>query len=326
MKPDYLTYDAEALAQEQPFIAWVKRGEGAQAWREWLAEHPEQEAKLAAARQLVQAIDFAEARPSSEQRERMWANIEQSTREAEDVEARVVPLWKRPAAWLSAAASVALLVLAGWWLWQNAAGPEQLATQAGEREEYKLPDGSRVTLNAATQLSYKREEWRNRRAVDLAGEAFFEVKEGARFLVNTDYGSVEVLGTSFNVEARPRAFAVHCFTGKVRVRYAGQDTVLLPGQGSRLQNGRLATELFEGEKAAAWRTGVHHFESVPLREVFAELERQFGYQVDYPPAVAERRYTGFFESGTLPEALQAVCWPMKLEYEIQEEEESVIIK
>lgn len=324
MKKEYTTYDTEALAQDPSFIAWVKRGEEARAWSDWLAAHSRQQEKVAAARQLVEAIDFEEESPTAAQTERMWVNIEAGTRESADVQARVVPLWNRPHAWMGAAAALAVLILAGWWLLQEP-GAEQFATAVAEQRVLELPDGSTVTLNAASTVAFDRESWRNKRTIELAGEAFFEVEEGARFTVTTDYGQVEVLGTSFNVEARPQAFTVHCFTGKVQVRHDGQQLVLVPGEGARLEGGGLEEVWFEGEEAAAWRTGLHTFEEVPLRTVFAELERQFGYQVSYPEAVASRTYSGFFESGELDEALRAVCWPMELQYDIEEGRQRVIV-
>lgn len=324
MKKEYTTYDTEALAQDSAFIAWVKQGEEAQAWSDWLAAHPDQRDKVAAARQLVEAVAFEEESPTAAQTERMWTNIEAGTRESADVQARVVPLWNRPRAWIGAAAAVAALILAGWWLLQDPAA-EQFATTVAEQQRVELPDGSTVTLNAASTVTFDRESWRNERQIELAGEAFFEVEEGARFTVTTDYGEVEVLGTSFNVEARPQAFAVHCFTGKVQVRHDAQQVVLVPGEGTRMEAGQLEALLFEGEEAAAWRTGMHTFEKVPLRTVFAELERQFGYQVSYPEAVASRPYSGFFESGELDKALQAVCWPMELQYDIEEDRQRVMV-
>jgi ferric-dicitrate binding protein FerR (iron transport regulator) len=324
MKKDYTTYDVEALAQDPAFIAWVKRGEGAAAWADWLAEHPEAEGKVAEAKQLVEAVSFQEESPSAEQTERMWGNIEAGTRESEDVQARVVPLWQRPRAWMGAAAAVAVLIVAGWWFLQSG-GAEQISTAVAEQRVVELPDGSTVTLNAVSAVSFDRESWQQARTIELAGEAFFEVTKGARFTVVTDYGQVEVLGTSFNVNARPESFAVHCFTGKVRVSKGAAQTELLPGEGARAAGEQLVEEKFEGEENAAWRTGLHTFEAVPLRAVFAELERQYGYQVDFPEQMGERVYTGFFESGDLEEALKAVCWPMELEYELKAGQERVIV-
>ena len=324
MKDTYTTYSSIELAQEQPFIRWVQQGEAAESWAAWLDQHPDQRDKVAEAHRLVEHIDFTGHRPSAAQVERIWEKIEAGTREQKDLQARVVPLWQRPRAWMGAAAAVAAVILGVWVLWQ-ADGPEQYSTAVAEQRIVELPDGSRVVMNAASSLSFNGEGWRTQRSVYLEGEAFFEVTEGERFTVTTPRGDVEVLGTSFNVQARDGLFSVHCFTGKVAVRSQGQEELLLPAQGVRLVDDTLKPLRFEGEEAAAWRTGTHVFESRPLEEVFAELERQFGYKINFPDAVSLRQYTGFFESGNLEKALQAVCWPMNLKYEILEDEKRVVV-
>lgn len=311
MKAAYTKYGAIQLAQETAFIRWVQVPEGpeAAAWEAWLSAHPEQQATVAAARQLVERMSISNQGPTSAQIEGMWSKIDAATA----APAQVRPLWQRPRAWMSAAAAIALLLLAGWWLLLP--GTEQVLALPGEQTIYELPDGSRVFLNAGTELSFSRRGWAEQRRVQLSGEAFFEVVTGGDFTVEAPAGSVQVLGTSFNVRSRSGSFAVDCYTGKVRVTAEGQSELLSPGQGVRLQAGLLSRRVFEGEKSAAWRSGNHYFDAAPLADVFQELERQYGIQVDYPAAAASRQYSGFFESGKLDEALQAICWPMGLSYE-----------
>lgn len=312
MKAAFTKYDAIELAQETAFIRWVRAPEGpeAAAWEAWLSAHPEQQATVAEARRLVELMATSNQEgPTSAQAEGMWAKIDAAT----EAPAQVRPLWQRPRAWMSAAAAIALLLLAGWWLLLP--GTEQVLALPGEQTIYELPDGSRVFLNAGTELSFSRRGWPEQRRVQLSGEAFFEVVPGGEFTVEAQAGSVQVLGTSFNVQSRSGSFSVDCYTGKVRVTAEGQAELLSPGQGVRLEGGLLGRRVFEGEKSAAWRSGTHYFDAVPLADVFQEVERQYGIQVDYPAVAASRQYSGFFESGKLDEALQAICWPMGLSYE-----------
>ena len=65
----------------------------------------------------------------------------------------------------------------------------------------QLPDGSKVTLNRHSQLSYP-ETFNKERIVKLNGEAYFEVnKTGHPFTVSTQGMQIEVLGTTFNISA-----------------------------------------------------------------------------------------------------------------------------
>ena len=80
----------------------------------------------------------------------------------------------------------------------------------------------------------------------------------------------------------------------------------------------LNTDTFDKDKEAAWRAGMHYFEATNLQMVFEELERQFEVKVKLPKELADREYTGFFESGDLNAALEAICWPMGLDFELND--------
>ena len=79
-----------------------------------------------------------------------------------------------------------------------------VATPAGQRAQFVLPDGSKVWLNSSTQLSYRNSFWSKKRQVALVGEAYFEVvhNDDSPFIVSSKNIQARVLGTKFNVRAR----------------------------------------------------------------------------------------------------------------------------
>ena len=85
------------------------------------------------------------------------------------------------------------------------------STSFGEQFTVTLPDGSIVELNAATTLAHKRFFWKNNKTVNLKGEAFFKVEKGEGFKVETESGTVSVLGTEFNVRTRTANFSLTCY-------------------------------------------------------------------------------------------------------------------
>ena len=220
--------------------------------------------------------------------------------------------------WPAIAASLLLAIVATFLLLPaRGTGSEQLiATSSGEQVQQQLPDASLVTLNAESSIAYNSGDWADDRKLELEGEAFFQVEEGSRFLVQTSLGEVEVLGTSFNVYARPDGFKVYCFTGRVAVHRQNGGTIQLgPGQGVSLVNGQ-RQQLFSREREApGWTRGETNFRNAALTEIFAVVERQFGVEVEYEnlPAV---RYTGPLPHADLEEALLVFCTPMKLRYEL----------
>ena len=83
----------------------------------------------------------------------------------------------------------------------------EVSTHNGEIREIILPDNSRITLNAGSVLIYPEKFSSTERTVFLSGEAIFEVthNETLPFMVNTADLTIQVHGTTFNVNAYPEA-------------------------------------------------------------------------------------------------------------------------
>lgn len=81
----------------------------------------------------------------------------------------------------------------------------KVATKPGSRSQVKLPDGTLVTLNADSKLTYPDNFIGDTREVTLEGEAFFEVTENKTrpFIIHSKAMDIKVLGTVFNVKAYP---------------------------------------------------------------------------------------------------------------------------
>jgi transmembrane sensor len=85
----------------------------------------------------------------------------------------------------------------------NLASVKTIKTQIAQTRELVLPDGSKVTLNAGSKLTYKKDFGKNSRIISLKGEGFFEVAKNKEkpFVINAGDAEIKVLGTSFNVKA-----------------------------------------------------------------------------------------------------------------------------
>lgn len=324
MKQDYLTYTAEELAQDTAFIRWVRaeNAPSATAWEVWLQAHPQQADKVAVAKALVRAVSWETPELSATRKREIWATIDSAT---SGQPAKTVPLTHHKWWTWAAAASVALLLGIAWWATNATVSSEQtLQTAKTETLEEVLPDGSVVHINAVSRLTYQPQNWQHQRTVNLEGEAFFEVEKGVPFLVKTPAGQVEVLGTSFNVEARDGIFRVLCYTGKVSVTTtSGQTSILTPQQGAFWEGSQLRVRTINDRKDIAWQTQMHHFTNAPLAEVMAALERQYPVSITYPDDLSERQYSGFFKSGNLEEALQGICWPLNLRFTIENDQVTI---
>jgi len=105
---------------------------------------------------------------------------------------RLFPKWA-----FAAAAAVAILLATTFLLNQNTT----YKTGYGEQLAVQLPDGSEAILNAKSQLEFDPDNWTENRSLSLEGEAFFKVKKGKSFTVQTNNGAVTVLGTQFSFMA-----------------------------------------------------------------------------------------------------------------------------
>ncbi|BDD05773.1 FecR family protein [Aureibacter tunicatorum] len=190
------------------------------------------------------------------------------------------------------------------------------ATLKGEKYTMFLPDSSKVIINANSRIAYNQKTWDKERNVKLSGEAIFEVKKGSAFTVSSDLGSVSVLGTKFDVNSRDSIFEVECYSGKVKVKSKGDEKILTKGKATQLHDGKLA-EAFDIniEKSSAWVNGNFYFQSESLNKVINVIENQFNVTVSTDVSTGQL-YTGHFTDKNLEQALDLVCIPMGLRFEI----------
>ena len=198
-----------------------------------------------------------------------------------------VSKWKRYAMPL-AAFLCGLLVSVGalYWISSGKSAGYIFATESGQRAQAVLPDGTKVWLNASTQIVYKPYFWKRERQVDLSGEAYFEVSRNKTkpFVVNSNDVRTCVLGTKFNVRARPSEEKVvtTLLKGSVKVQLPGQSEeegiLLKPGQMLSVDTRTMQPMLTEANRPGdvlLWINGKLKFEQATLQEIVQCLEKHF---------------------------------------------------
>jgi ferric-dicitrate binding protein FerR (iron transport regulator) len=188
--------------------------------------------------------------------------------------------------------------------------------EKGQHTEYKLPDGSVVAMNAESKITFQKSNFSQNRLLTMDGEAFFDIRKGTTFTINTKLADIKILGTSFNVVSRENLFKVSCVTGKIQVTSGSQSLIIIPGESAILTNHELTKYPDKNIKLIAnWRVGEFFFEDAPLNSVFKEIERQFNVNF-VVTKMDEKFFTGSFSNKNLVNALDIVCIPMGLTYEI----------
>jgi transmembrane sensor len=222
----------------------------------------------------------------------------------------------RPVHWIGSAAAVILLLL-GIWLGFLYRPLTQVVADRGQHTEMQLPDGSKVILNAESKITYHKKDFKTTRDLSMEGEAFFSVKKGQTFTIHTPYADIQILGTSFNVLARKNSFKVSCITGKVKVFDPAHAVVITPGESAEIADNTLSK--FQDKNintVSNWKIGEFFFEDANLKIIFNEIERQFNVTFATSMPLDKMHFTGSFSNKNLSDALDIVCIPMGLTYEI----------
>lgn len=213
------------------------------------------------------------------------------------------------------AATIAVLVTG--YLFYQKQSQVHYTSNLAEHSSISLPDDSQVTLNAESEITFNEKGWTKKRSLKLKGEAWFKVEKGSAFEVNTKNGWVQVLGTQFNVYNREGIFKVSCYEGSVKVGVRSEEYILRPGQEILLAEGKF-TERTTGDEHPSWIDGRSAFESIPLDQVFQEIERQYDIRMEYREKLSPALFTGVFPHNNLDQALQSVCQPFGLQFEISD--------
>ncbi|RYC52836.1 FecR family protein [Flagellimonas olearia] len=232
------------------------------------------------------------------------------------------PKVKRLWAFSAAAACIALLFASYTYFF----GSKTYYTGIGEKETILLADGSTITLNANSSISYRRFNWEEDRAVDFDGEAFFDVSSGNDFTVKTSKGTVSVLGTQFNIKNR-KDFKVQCYEGSIE--FTPLDTNhpsmrLQKGVEISLMNGEIHQKQFS-KNTPDWKNGFSSFSEQPLSEVLDELTIQYPIQFKIDAIDINRKFTGNFTHTHLENALKTTLEPMGIQYHVSTDKRIVTL-
>ncbi|WP_420571481.1 FecR family protein [Kordia sp.] len=211
--------------------------------------------------------------------------------------------------------AAALVILFGLYVFMNST-TQTFETSFGEQLAINLPDGSEVILNAKSTLHYDKDTWNKERTLYLDGEAYFEVTKGSPFKVVTDEGTVEVLGTSFNVDTNKNFFEVQCYTGKVNVTNTDDKAhILTKGKAVRTFDNSVTNWTFDTTEKN-WISGLSSFNNTPLLEVIDALEDQYQIQIQNTATFAKERFTGRFTNSNRDVALKTVFEAMDIDYKL----------
>ncbi|MEV4882475.1 FecR domain-containing protein [Chitinophaga ginsengisegetis] len=198
----------------------------------------------------------------------------------------------------------------------NAAQPDivfnTLTTPRGKYYKIVLPDGTRVSLNAASSLRYPTFFSDGQRKVELTGEAYFDVAKdaGQPFVVVTGKQVIAVLGTAFNVKAYTDEpyIKTTLVEGRIKVdpRNGTEAKLLNPGEQATLENNQLQIRKTDTREDISWMSDMFYFSDTDLHTVAHQLQRWYDIEVDYSSLPNARLYGQLPRSTPLLQLLKAI--------------------
>jgi ferric-dicitrate binding protein FerR (iron transport regulator) len=268
--------------EDSSFKNWAtqKNATDVSYWENWIYNNLDKKELVDKAKDLVIGVSFKKEFVSKEKVAFEWKKLESKIQSKKITPKRKVKYLQK----FSIAASIVLLVSVGFYF---ISGNSKIThkTNYGEILKIKLQDGSDVILNSNSSLSYYKNESRK---VWLTGEAFFQIDKkvttNAKFWVLTNDLSVEVYGTSFNVNTKKEKTAVFLEEGNVWLKLKnGGDKKMIPGNYISYSADKRAIledkNIFNPTIKTSWKDGSLIFENLSLENAMEKIEETYGYSI-----------------------------------------------
>lgn len=180
---------------------------------------------------------------------------------------------------------------------------QKIQVPKGGEYNVTLEDGTKVWLNADSEIRYPQKFRTDYREVFVKGEVYFEVakKEGTPFYVNIDELKISVLGTSFVVNnySNERDVTVSLLSGKVGMCLKDKqgEIELKPMQQFLLDKttGGTSVEVFNPQSVLSWRSDKFIFDDETIPSIARKLERWYDVEIIVDEVLRSIRYSGVLE-------------------------------
>jgi transmembrane sensor len=320
---DYSKFQLEDFVSDEYFVKWVKRPdqENSAFWNAWLSQNPGSTERVRAAREVVLQLDFKPnvapegkflevwdkiVKADSDNLHSLPHTLIKTSHDKKRVHNRVLLYW--------IAASVTLLIICSAVFISIRVRTLEISTAFGESRTVSLPDGTKVTLNSNSKISFSPSLLSSgNREVFLEGEAFFSVvheDNHEKFVVHTGELNLEVLGTKFNVHSRRGQTKVILTEGKVRLNMTSDkkqaNLVMAPGEYVVYsKKGELTRKTMDANNYLEWRNNRLIFVGTSLQEIAQMLEDNYGYKVTFQnDSIKNRKFTGSSSAVEIEELLE----------------------
>lgn len=211
-----------------------------------------------------------------------------------------------------------------------------LKTPNGSEYRLILADGSKVWLNAASELKYPISFSNAERKIFIEGEAYFEIvkNKDKPFIVQTNGYDVQVFGTSFNIMAYndEQQIATTLIEGSVKIAaYEKENSVYItPGQQAVLHENSAEIKIIDVDtyQYISWKDGLFVFKSEPLGSITKKFSRWYNCEIQFAdPELEHTKFTGTLRRDTnLGELLNIISQTCQINFTVNENNVLIISK
>ncbi len=191
---------------------------------------------------------------------------------------------------------------------------------------YELEDGSKIILHGEStfELADMSDE---QRKVILTGKAYFDIArdEQRPFVIQTEDAEIEVLGTSFVVDAYSPTGVTEVLVEEGKVSLAGKDNTaplniyLEQGDKGLLDesSGLIRKDRIKNGNYLSWSNGLLSFMEADLKEVATVMEDVYGWKIKLKNDKLNKcQLTARFNKKTPREIVEIIAATFELRYEI----------
>ena len=289
--------------------------------KQWLAD----DANLAYYNQLKKIWDDSRqlALTSTVDGNRAWQKFQQRIHPA--------PVHRTGFGWMRIAASVIIIVGLGLLAYRVFNDRTKEMTVVAQKTVLNdtLPDGSVVTVNKGSSISYLSKFKGETRQVALKGEAFFNVTPNKKkpFIISVNDVQITVVGTSFNVKTINGNTDVVVETGIVKVTRAGKtvelkanEEVIVNAKDSALTKEKVSDQLYK-----YYRTKEFVCDDTPLWKLVEVINEAYNSHIVIGnPALKDMSINTTFNNESLEQVLNVIS--LTLNIKIIKEGDTIILQ
>ena len=276
---------------------------------------------------------YAHWRDQSPEHQRVWESVEKLNQQFDSVPGPLaMPVLNRPRVaenrrMMLKTVALAITVPSAMWLGYRAVPWDSLnaqyRTSTGKRRDVALADGSQLSLNTSSAVDVAFDA-RQRLVLQRSGEILIQTARDPQatarpFVVKTQQGSLQALGTRFIVRCTPDRTRLTVLDGAVRVQplHSPETHTIPAGQELDFSTDRFGAKVPASPGAGQWVQGVLYAEQMRLADFVAELGRYRPGILRCDSSVADMPVSGAFQLNNTDRILEALAQTLPVQIQFR---------